>query len=370
MIDKIVLFSLILLFIACSGKSSEQGAAAEQVQTTGENGKSNRTIPVEALIVKEKTVNQKIPLTGILQPICEVDIIAEVTGKVEKVVKRLGEKVTTRDTLAFIDDKIPLIQYHQAEAQLLSAENDLQITQLNLKSDEELLTHGDISQLEYEQSLLRLKSAKANYLSAEAQLSLMEKGYEDTRIMSPINGDISRKHIDLGTMVTPGMTLYRVVDLSSLKIELGVAQDLINRIRIGNPAEVTVSSLNGQSFTGYVKYISPQADENTGTFTVEIQVKNTGDTKIYGGMAARVDLVLVTLDEQLVIPDYALVARNGSNHVYKIEKDIARLIDISINETIGSEVIVGKGLSPGDTIVVVGMKNLGKETKVYIENVH
>jgi RND family efflux transporter MFP subunit len=369
MIDKIVLFSLIL-FIACSGKSSEQGADAAQIQTEAGNSKTNRTIPVEALIVKEKTVNQKIPLTGILQPICEVDIIAEVTGKVERIIKRLGEKVTTRDTLAFIDDKIPLIQYHQAEAQLLSAENDLQITQLNLKSDEELLTHGDISQLEYEQSLLRLKSAKANYLSAEAQLSLMEKGYEDTRIMSPIDGYISRKHIDLGTMVTSGMPLYRVVDLSSLKIDLGIAQDLINRIRIGNPAEVTVSSLNGQSFTGYVRYISPQADENTGTFKVEIHVKNNGNKKIYAGMTARVGLTLMTLDNELVIPDYALVARNGSNHVYKIEKDVAHLIDISIKETIGSEVLIEDGLVEGDTIVIVGMKNLGTETKVYIENVH
>jgi membrane fusion protein (multidrug efflux system) len=369
MIYKIVLYSLILLLVSCSNKSYEQSAAAEQTQAAAENDKNNRTVAVEAMIVKVKTINQKIPLTGIIEPIYEVDIIAEVSGKVKRIIKKLGERVTASDTLAFIDDEIPLSQYHQTQAQVLSAENDFHITQLNLKSDEELLANGDISKLEYEQSLLRLKSAKANYLSAKAQLSLMKKGYNNTRIMSPISGYISRKYVDIGTMVTPGMLLYRVVDLSTVKIDLGIAQDLINRIRIGSPAAVTISSLNDHSFSGYVKYISPQADENTGTFKVEIQIKNTGDTKIYAGMTARVDLTLVTLDEQLVIPDYTLVARNGSNHVYKIEKDIARLIDISIKETIGSEVIIGAGLFAGDTIVVVGMKNLGKETRVYIENV-
>jgi membrane fusion protein (multidrug efflux system) len=351
---KLVLFSLVVLLISCGNQDSEKNPDNDLNQS---NAKDNKLIvPVEVMIVTSKTVEQKIPLTGVLQPLHSVDIISEVSGKVQKTIKKLGDKVTTDDVLALIDDKIPLSQFLQAEAQVLYAENDYNIAQLNLKGDEELLANGDISRLEYEQSLLRLKSAKANYLSAKAQLSLMEKGYLDTKIKSPINGYISRKHIDIGTMVSPGIPLYRVVDLATLKIEIGIAQDLIKRISTGSKADLTISALNGHSFEGSVRYISPQADENTGTFKVEIHVKNTKDSKIFAGMTAKVD--------------YALVTTNGSNHVYKVEKDTARLIDISIDETIGSEVVVGEGLVEGDTIVVVGMKNLGKETRVFIEAVN
>ena len=86
-------------------------------------------------------------------------------------------------------------------------------------------------------------------------------------------------------------------------------------------------------------------------------------------MTAKVELKLSSLKEQLIIPDYALVTRNGSNHVYKIENNIARLIDLSVSRTVGSQVLIESGLTAGDTIVVVGMKNLGIETRVMIENI-
>ena len=231
-----------------------------------EKTKSGQIIPVEALVIQPQRITQNIPLTGILQPNHQVDIVAEVSGKVTQINKRLGEPVTIKDTLAVIDDKIPLSNYRQARSQVLSAENNLKIAKLNLKSDKELFNNGDISQLAYENSQLAVKSAEASRLSALANLSLLEKNYRDTRITSPINGLISRKNIDMGMMVTPGTPLYRVVDLTTLKIKVGVPQSMISHISTGSSAEVEISALNNQVFKGNVHHISPQADENTGAF--------------------------------------------------------------------------------------------------------
>ena len=96
--------------------------------------------------------------------------------------------MTPRDTLAFIDDRIPLSQYRQARAQVLSAENGLKIARLNFESDGELLASGDISRLAYDNSELAVKAAEATRLSALAQLSAVEKQYLDTRITSPMAG--------------------------------------------------------------------------------------------------------------------------------------------------------------------------------------
>jgi len=367
---KLFILLFVLMLASCGkeqGNSQSQGdgsASANQAVETASRG-----IPVEALIIKSQTVKQNIPLTAVLNPLHAVDILAEVSGKATKIEKKLGDVVQRSDTLAFIDDDIPLSQYRQAVSQVLSAENNLKIAKLSLKSDEKLRKNDYISQIAYENSHLTVKNAEASLLSAKANLNMMEKGYKDTRIMSPISGLVSRKHISLGMMVSPGMPLYRVVNLTTLKVEVGVPQDIIQFVQVGSKANVIISALNDKIFGGTVRYISPQADESTGVFTVEIHVKNSKDLLIRAGMTARINLVLSDLKKQIVVPGYALVSKNGSNHVYKIHNDMAELTNISVLKSFGSQVIVGEGVAEGDTIVIVGMKNLGVKTKVWVETI-
>ena len=359
-----------LLFCFCERPSNPDSGAQASAENQPDSEEEKVGIPVEALIVRYQTIEQNVPLTGIAQPSLSVDIVAEVSGKVESIYKKLGQNVTPSDTLAVIDDRIPLSNYKQAQSQVLSAANNLKIAQLNLRSDEELLKTGDISQLAYENSKLAMKTAEANHLSALANLSLMEKTYRDTRIMSPIRGLISRKFIDLGTMVMPNMVVYRVVDINTLKINVGIPQDVIGRIRLGSTARVVFSALNNEVFKGVVRFLSPQADETSGSFTAEIHIENTNDLRIRAGMTAKIDLLLTELGEQLAVPDYALVTRNGSNYVYKVTNNTAKLTEISILKKLGSQVVISDGLANGDTVVVVGMKNLGVETRVFIEAIN
>jgi len=351
--------------------SCEENSAQEQDENlvVEENpAKPQLTVPVEISIVKHEVVKQSIPLTGVLLPLYAIDIISETSGKVQQINKNLGDRVSPKDTLAKIDDRVPLSQYQQAQAQVLSAKNNLNIAQLNFSSDKELFESGDISKLEFENTRLAVKTAEANHLSALASLSLSEKSYLDTRITSPISGVISRKVIEPGTMVSNGMMLYRVVDYNTLKIEIGVSQKLISLITIGSPATVTISALNNLSARGKVHFISPQADEQTGTFLVEIQIPNQAKT-IRAGMTARIELIVSSTDEQIVIPNHALVTKNGNSFVYKVANNKAQITEINIKNTVGSKTIVESGISQGDSIVVVGIKNLGIDTPVLIETV-
>ena len=367
----ILLFLLCCFFLFACGSEKAQEQNTEEIQKPVANPQTaERVVPVEAMVLKYQTIQENIPLTGVLHPVQSVDLVAEVGGKITKIQKELGKYVTTSDTLAFIDDEVPLSNYKRAKSQVLSAENNLKISRLNLKSDKDLFENGDISELAYETSLLDVKTAEANHLSALASLSLMEKNYNDTRIMSPISGHISRKYIELGTMVNPNMPVYRVVDLSSLKIELGIPQSLISKVTVGSRANVTISALGDQQFEGSVRFVSPQAEENTGAFTTEIHIKNSPEMSIKAGMTAQIDLTLMESVDQLAIPDYALVNKEDGIYVYKIQSEIAKLTPVSISGTFGSQVFIQEGVTEGDTIVVVGMKSLGIDTKVFLEEVH
>ncbi|NOG45224.1 MAG: efflux RND transporter periplasmic adaptor subunit [Calditrichaeota bacterium] len=362
----LIIFFTLLLFSCEENNSPDQN---EELIVDKEPAKPQLVVPVEVSIVKYEIVKQSIPLTGILQPISAIDIISETSGKVQQIFRNLGDPVSTRDTLARIDDRVPLSQYHQAQAQVLSAKNNLDIAKLNLSSDKDLFESGDISKLEFENTLLAVKTAEANHLSALASLSLSEKSFLDTRITSPIYGEISRKHIDPGTMVNIGMNLFRVVDYSTLKIEIGVSQKLISLINVGSPAKITISALNGLTVEGKVRHISPQADEQTGTFLVEIHIPNNAK-QMKAGMTVSIELTITSDDEKIVIPNHALVTKNGNSFVYKIENGKAQITEVHLSNSIGSKTIIESGISQGDSIVVVGLKSLGMNTPVLIETVH
>ncbi len=354
-----------LLFINGCGEDNSSTTEKENMSTE----EASKVIPVEAMNVEEKIVEQTLPLTGVLQPNNEVDIVAEVSGKVTEIKKQLGSYVKANEILANIDDVIPESQFKQAEAHLLSTESNLDIAEANFKSDKILFENNDISELEYNNSQLALKNAKSQHLSAVAALSAAQKTFEDTKIKSPISGFISRKNIDLGTMVNIGSVVYRVVDISKLKLNTYVSQETINRVKIGDKAIIHVSALNGNSFNGYVKRISPQADENTGGFEIEISVTNK-DRKIKAGMTAKVELMLSKEQKAISVPEYALVSKDEEHYVYKIKDDFAELTKVTLGETVGQNVVIDKGLNIGDKIVTVGMKNLGVKTKVKIEKLH
>lgn len=366
MTNKIILLFMLSLFlmIGCEEDVTEgnkSGADTEKINTS--------IIPVEAMEIKEKFIDQKLSLTAILIPNNSVEIITEVNGKVTKINKELGDFVTTNETLAVIDDIIPESQYKQAQAQVLSTESVLKISELNLKSDKLLFENNDISELEFNNSKSTYNNAEAQHLSAIAMLSAAEKTYNDTRIKSPISGLIARKNIEFGTMVSVGTAAYRVVDLSKLKLNVSVPQEVINRVRVGGKAIVHVSALNNQSFNGTVKRISPQADDATGGFMIEIVVSNK-ENLIKAGMTAKVELLIEKDQKVLAIPEYALVTKNDESYVYKINSEYAELVKISLGESIGENIIVESGIEIGDKIVVVGMKNLGIKTKIKIEKLH
>ena len=162
-------FTVILVFsfliIGCESENPQVEPGKETNNTT-----STDAVPVEVLVIKETRIEQKLPLTGVLLPNNSVDIVAEVSGKVISIKKELGDYINANNTLAVIDYTVPESHFRQAEAQVLSTENNLKIVESNLKSDKILFENGDISDLEYQNSQLTVKNAEAQYLSCISRI--------------------------------------------------------------------------------------------------------------------------------------------------------------------------------------------------------
>lgn len=346
----------VLLIVSCNENNNASGSVQKEI-----------IVPVETKLISKQNVEETIGYTGVIESQNAVDLIAEVSGKIIKVNKKLGDYIACGDVIAVIDDRIPAANLKQAEAHCLAAENNLNIAKKNYKSDQELFENGDISKLAFDNSELNVKSAEANLLAAKAQFSLMKKNYDDTRITSPVPGNIARENVTLGTMVNIGTPVHRVVDLSNLKVKIGIPQNIIPRVRKGAAAEVTVSSINNAKCRGSISFISPQADENSGTFLVEVNLKNPGNMNIRAGMTADVNLFIQSPGNEVVVPLSSIVQRDNKPFVYKVEGNKAKLTQVVLGDNIGHSVIVKEGLKEQDKIVITGMKNLGVDTKIKIE---
>ncbi len=355
------MLALCTLLISCGPQEAPDagGSAEPGVDTV-------RAVPVSARVVRQEQVEEAVEVTGVIAPRRAVDVVSETGGRLTRVTAAVGARVSAGDTLAVIDDRVAASRLEHAKAQVLSARNKLKIARLNFESDRQLLDSGDISRLAFETSRFTVKSAEAELKSNQAELSRARKGFEDTRLTSPFDGWVSRKHVELGAMISVGKAAFRVVDLTTTKITLGIAQAAIGRVTPGGAVRVTVDALGGRTYDGHVRHVSPQAEAATGAFPVEVHLANTPGMTIRAGMTARCRVILGDSGLQFVVPGNAVVARDGREYVYRIRDGVARLTEVKTRQTFGAHVAVETGIEQGDSIVVDGMNRLGAATNVTI----
>ena len=229
----------------------------------------------------------------------DINVSAEVGGKVSELRVQEGSRVTRGDTLVIVDDAEYRIQLRQALANLASfdlayrlavagsrQEDVIQAEAAHRNADADLtrmkslLSSQTVTQKQYddafaravaaEQTYRKLKSglrpeeiegARARRESAAAQADLLKKKVRDCSIVSPSEGTLTLLGIERGELVTPGMTVLRLTYLDKVKLTIYVNETDLGRITVGQGAKVSIDSFGaGRTFDGRVVYISPVAE--------------------------------------------------------------------------------------------------------------
>ena len=139
----------------------------------------------------------------------------------------------------------------------------------------------------------------------------------------------------------------------------------IRLVQVGDDALVTLDALPNRTFTGRVKYITPQADLASRTFPVKIEVPNTPDHAIKAGMFARVTLRTGSAQSSVFVPKDAVVRRASGQVVFVVEDAKARMVPIKTGRTHEGLIEVVEGqLRPGAAVVVTGNESLQDQMAV------
>lgn len=198
----------------------------------------------------------------------------------------------------------------------------------------------------------------------EAALSQYNNMLENTELRSPINGVVTARNFDPGDL-TGGQPVLTVGQLTpTVKVLLNVSENDMSLVRNGLPVTVTFDAYPGETFAGTVKRIHPSVDPSTRTFTVEVQIANSGE-RLRPGMFARVGLDLGTRPN-VVVPDRAVVKQTGSGnkYVYVYRGGRVEFCRVQLGERFDGTYELLEGIADGDTVVITGQTRLADGVEV------
>jgi membrane fusion protein (multidrug efflux system) len=335
---------------------------------------------VELAAVKRADMSESISVVGNLIGAETVEAVPKVSGRLESVTVRLGDRVSKGQRLAKIEDREIVEQVNQAQASfdvsaatIRQREADLKLAQTNLDRSRNLFERQliprqtfDDTDAKYQAALASLDLARAQYAQAQARLDELKINLSNTVINSPVAGFVGKRVLDAGAWVTPNSSFLSVVDISIVRLVVNVVEKDLRRITQGMRADVTVDAFPGEKFEGRIAHIAPVLDPATRTAQIEIDVQNS-NFRLKPGMYAKVDFVVERRANTLVVPANAIVDLNGKKGVFlPDEGDVAKFKPITIGMSQTDIVEVVDGLPEGTRVVTTGATALREGDRIVL----
>jgi RND family efflux transporter MFP subunit len=319
--------------------------------------------PVRTVLVELQEGGEKVSLTGEIQPRYQADIGFRVNGKILERPVDVGTQVKRDDLLARLDPQ----QYKQdlevAKSEVAAADAEVTRSQAQEYRQRELLKNGNTTRVQYDQALKTFKTAQAQLDSAEAkQIQASENlGYADLKADN--DGVITAIGADAGQVVSAGQMVVRLAQPGEREGVFNIAEGAFKN-RPKDPT-VTVHLVSNPEIetAGKVRYVSPQADPATRTYTVRVSLPDAPPQMRLGANVVG----SVTLDQTpgATIPGSALFQKDGKPAVWLVEKDsTVQLKPITVQRYEGDAIVVGDGLVQGDIVVTAGVQKLLPGQKV------
>ncbi|MFB9078758.1 efflux RND transporter periplasmic adaptor subunit [Flavobacterium procerum] len=265
-----------------------------------------------------KTIVKNTIATGNIQPDQEVLIKPNISGIIEEVYIKAGEKIKAGDMIA----KIRVVAN---VSNVSSTQNQVQAAKIALDNQERLylrqktLFEKDvISANDFDAAEVAYKQAKQTYLAAKQSLDIVKTGttssfgnYANTLIRSTVNGMVLDVPVKVGNQViesnnfNEGTTIASVADIGKMIFVGKIDESEVGKIKENMPIEITVGAIENKKFSAVLTYIAPKGVTENGAIQFEIKAKleNRDDTFIRAGLSANASIILEKADKVLAIKE-------------------------------------------------------------------
>lgn len=311
-----------------------------------------------------------------------VEVRARVEGFLEQMLFEEGTYVKRNQVLFVINQDQYRAKADKVRAQLKKDEAQALKGKRDLERIRPLYEQNAASQLDLDNAIAAYETAEASVGMSKADLEQAEQELGYTIVRSPISGQISERHVDLGTLVGgSGKSLLAtivksdtiLVDFSMTALdylkskERNVTFGQKDSTRSWQPTvTITLPDNSIYEYKGLVDFAAPQVNPKTGTFSVRAELANPNHV-LLPGQFTKVKLLLDVQENATVVPQKALIIEKGGAHIFVVRKDstVERRF-IELGPEFQNNIVVERGLSAGETIVSEGFHKLAPGMKVRI----
>jgi HlyD family secretion protein len=337
--------------------------------------------PFRTAAVTRERISSVVTATGTLSPLKMVQVGSQVSGRVLELNADFNSQVKKGDVIARLEPQLLASEVERAEANLTSARANLVKAQaaladarLNATRSTALLERGVLPKADADTAVSAEKSARASVTAAAAAVeqakaavsqAKVNLGY--TTIVSPIDGVVISRDVDVGQTVAASLsapTLFTIAeDLRAMEVHTSVAESDLGVLADGMKVTFTVDAFPQERFRGVVSQIRNKATttQNVVTYDAVVRVDNP-ELKLRPGMTANVTFVVAERSDALVVPSTALrftpageaaPVRRGARRVWVLEAGVPRAVEVTtgITDNRRTEIVDGE-LAEGAQVIV------------------
>lgn len=318
-----------------------------------------------------------------LMALIESPILARVEGYISKRSADIGARVKKGQILAELETPELDQQMRQAQAsisQMRAAMKQAQAhvgevrAQLNLaklttdrwkqlsaegvvsvqETDEKRALY-DVKVAELEAAQASVSSAQEGVKAAEASLNRLEELKSFSRLTAPFDGLVTYRNPDVGTLISAGANgkeLFRVADISTIRVFVSIPQSHVPLIVPGVPGRLTVDDIPGRAWPAPVANIANALDPASRTMLAVLKIANP-DLALKPGMYSRVRFTLPAPPKSITLPGDAVVGRRDGNYVAVVgARGKVHFQKVSVARDFGAKLAISEGVAAGDVVVL------------------
>ncbi len=332
--------------------------------------------------------------SGYVEPRRKATVSSKITGKVTEVLVDEGMAVEEGQILAQLDDSDARRRYEAiraerdvARAAIEELEVNLEDAERTLRRTNELRAQGvasvqdlDSANATVDAFRAKLRVARSSLAAAEAQLAVSAQDLENYTVRAPFAGIAVSKDAQPGEMVSPvsaggGFTrtgISTIVDMESLEIEVDVNESHIAKVTPGQPADAVLDAYPEWHIPATVRTVIPTADRQKATVKVRLTFDEL-DPRILPDMGVKVAFRETVQDEptanpaQSLVPQPSVRTENGRSFVFVVEDETVDRRAVSVGRSIGNDIEIIAGVTPGDRVVVSESDGLSDGQKVKVK---
>jgi multidrug efflux system membrane fusion protein len=317
-------------------------------------------VTVTAVEAKSEVIPNLLTTIGDLAAVHQVDVSADVSGRVTDILFTAGATVKKGDPLVQLfdaPDQADLVSY---KAQTLNA-------QLALDRAKALLAKSFGPQATVDQ-------AQAAYDQASASVAKTQAVISQKLVRSPFDGQLGVRHVEVGQYLSAGTLIVTLTDLSKVYANITVTEKDRAIIAVGQEVDIMVDAYPGRTFKGKITTIEPQISSDTRNVRVQATLDNP-EHLLKPGMFATVSVVLPPKPAEVTLPETAVDYTLYGDSVFLVKETKgddgkttlnAERVPVTTGTRVHGRVAITKGVKAGDRVVAVGQLKLQSGAAVEI----